>query len=118
MSFKLNLSIFKSTKPDSKVDFTGMMNIKVEELDALCRFVMSQTPDQYGSVQVPISGWKKTSQKGLAYVSAVAQPPRTGWILVMLPRSWPRPLMGWWLMLRATICSRRSSARTRGGRSH
>jgi len=76
MSFKLNLSIFKSTKPDSKLDFTGMMNIKVEELDALCRFVMSQTPDQYGSVQVPISGWKKTSQKGLAYVSAVAQPPR------------------------------------------
>jgi hypothetical protein len=27
-------------------------------------------------VQVPISGWKKTSSKGLAYVSAVAQPPR------------------------------------------
>ena len=77
MSFKLNLSIFKSTKPESKVDFSGMMNIKVEELDAFCRFVMSQTPDQYGSVQVPISGWKKTSQKGLAYVSAVAQPPRT-----------------------------------------
>jgi len=76
MSFKLNLSIFKSSKPDSKLDFTGMMNVKVEELDALCRFVMSQTPDQYGSVQVPISGWKKTSQKGLAYVSAVAQPPR------------------------------------------
>jgi hypothetical protein len=76
MSFKLNLSIFKSTKPDSKVDFSGMMNIKVEELDALCRFVMSQTPDQYGSVQVPVTGWKKTSQKGLAYISAVAQPPR------------------------------------------
>ena len=37
---------------------------------------MSQTPDQHGSVQVPISGWKKTSQRGLAYVSAVAQPPR------------------------------------------
>lgn len=76
MSFKLNLSIFKSTKPESKIDFSGMMNIKVEELDALCRYVLSQTPDQYGSVQVPISGWKKTSQKGLAYVSAVAQPPR------------------------------------------
>ena len=76
MSFKLNLSIFKSTKPDSKVDFSGMMNVKVEELDAFCAFVMSQTPDQYGSVQVPISGWKKTSQRGLAYVSAVAQPPR------------------------------------------
>lgn len=76
MSFKLNLSLFKSTKPESKVDFSGMLNIKVEELDALCRYVMSQTPDQYGSVQMPISGWKKTSQKGLAYVSAVAQPPR------------------------------------------
>jgi hypothetical protein len=76
MTFKLNLSIFKSTKPDSKVDFTGMMNVKVEELDAFCAFVMSQQPDQYGSVQVPISGWKKTSSKGLAYVSAVAQPPR------------------------------------------
>ena len=76
MTFKLNLSIFKSTKPDSKVDFTGMMNVKVDELDAFCAFVLSQTPDQYGSVQVPISGWKKTSQKGLAYVSAVAQPPR------------------------------------------
>lgn len=76
MSFKLNLSIFKSTKPDSKVDFSGMMNIKVEELDAFCRFVMSQTPDQYGSVQVPISGWKKTSSKGLNYISAVGQPPR------------------------------------------
>ena len=76
MSFKLNLSIFKSTKPESKVDFSGMMNVKVEELDAFCAFVMSQTPDQYGSVQVPISGWKKTSQKGLAYVSAVVQPPR------------------------------------------
>jgi len=76
MSFKLNLSIFKSTKPDSKIDFSGMMNVKVEELDAFCAFVLSQTPDQYGSVQVPISGWKKTSQKGLAYVSAVAQPPR------------------------------------------
>jgi hypothetical protein len=76
MSFKLNLSIFKSTKPDSKLDFTGMMNVKVEDLDAFCAFVMSQTPDQYGSVQVPISGWKKTSSKGLAYVSAVAQPPR------------------------------------------
>jgi hypothetical protein len=76
MSFKLNLSIFKSTKPESKIDFSGMMNIKVEELDALCRFVISQTPDQYGSVQVPITGWKKTSKSGLAYVSAVAQPPR------------------------------------------
>jgi hypothetical protein len=53
-----------------------MMNVKVEELDAFCAFVISQTPDQYGSVQVPISGWKKTSSKGLAYVSAVAQPPR------------------------------------------
>jgi hypothetical protein len=76
MSFKLNLSIFKSTKPDSKVDFSGMLNIKVEELDSFCRFVMSQTPDQYGSVQVPVSGWKKTRQKGLAYVSAESQPPR------------------------------------------
>lgn len=76
MSFKLNLSIFKSTKPESKIDFSGMMNVKVEELDAFCQFVMSQTPDQYGSVQVPVSGWKKTSSKGLAYISAVAQPPR------------------------------------------
>jgi len=77
MSFKLNLSIFKSTKPESKVDFSGMMNIKVEELDAFCRFVMSQTPDQYGSVQVPVTGWKKTSSKGLNYIiSAVGQPPR------------------------------------------
>jgi len=76
MSFKFNLGIFKSTKPESKVDFSGMMNVKVEELDAFCAFVMSQTPDQYGSVQVPIIGWKKTSQKGVAYVSAVAQPPR------------------------------------------
>jgi len=78
MSFKLNLAIFKSTKPESKVDFSGMMSVKVEELDAFCAFVLSQTPDQYGSVQVPISGWKKTSSKGLAYVSAVAQPPM-GW---------------------------------------
>ena len=76
MSFKLNLSIFKSTKPESKVDFTGMMNIKVEELDAFCRFVMSQSPDQYGSVQVPISGWKKQAKSGLNYISAVGQPPR------------------------------------------
>jgi len=76
MSFKLNLSIFKSTKPDSKIHFSGMMNIKVEELDALCRFVMSQTPDQYGSVQVPISGWKKQAKSGLNYISAVGQPPR------------------------------------------
>lgn len=76
MSFKLNLAIFKSTKPDSKLDFSGMMSVKVEELDAFCAFVLSQAPDQYGSVQVPISGWKKTSSKGLAYVSAVAQPPR------------------------------------------
>jgi len=53
-----------------------MMNIKVEELDALCRFVMSQTPDQYGSVQVPISGWKKQAKSGLNYISAVGQPPR------------------------------------------
>ena len=78
MSFKLNLAIFKSTKPESKVDFSGMMSVKVEELDAFCAFVLSQTPDQYGSVQVPISGWKKTSSKGIAYVSAVAQPPM-GW---------------------------------------
>lgn len=76
MSFKFQLSIFKSTKPESKVDFSGMLNVKVEELDAFCAFVMSQTPDQYGIVQVPVSGWKKTSQKGLAYISAVAQPPR------------------------------------------
>lgn len=75
MSFKFNLGIFKSTKPDSKIDFSGMMNVKVEDLDAFCAFVMSQTPDQYGSVQVPISGWKKTSSKGTAYISAVAQPP-------------------------------------------
>jgi hypothetical protein len=76
MSFKLNISIFKSTKPESKIDFSGMLNIKVEELDALCRYVLSQSPDQYGSVQVPISGWKKTSSKGLNYISAVGQPPR------------------------------------------
>jgi len=76
MSFKLNLSIFKSTKPEIKVDFNGMMNIKVEELDALCRYIMSQSPDQYGSVQVPVTGWKKTSSKGLNYISAIAQPPR------------------------------------------
>lgn len=76
MSFKLNLSIFKSTKPESKVDFSGVLNVKVEEIDALRRYVLSQTPDQYGSVQVPISGWKKTSSKGLNYISAVAEPPR------------------------------------------
>ena len=75
MSFKLNLSIFKSTKPESKVDFSGMMNIKVEELDALCRFVMSQTPDQYGTVQMPISGLKKVSEKVGPYIGAWAQPP-------------------------------------------
>jgi hypothetical protein len=76
MTFKLNLAIFKSTKPDSKVDFSGRMNIKPEELDALCAFVLSQPVDQYGSVQVPVSGWKKQSSNGTAYVSAVAQPPR------------------------------------------
>lgn len=76
MSFKFNLSVFKSTKPDSKIDFSGMMNIKVEELDALCRFVMSQAPDQYGAVQVPITGWKKQAKSGLNYISAVCQPPR------------------------------------------
>lgn len=76
MSFKLNLSIFKSTKPESKIDFSGMLNIKVEELDALCRYVMSQSPDQYGSVQVPVSGWKKQAKSGLNYISAVGQPPR------------------------------------------
>ena len=76
MSFKLNINVFKSTKAGGKLDFSGMLSIKPEELDALCRFVMSQTPDQYGSVQVPVSGWKKTSQKtGINYVSAVAQPP-------------------------------------------
>jgi hypothetical protein len=91
MTFKLNLSIFKSTKHDSKVDFTGMMNVKVEELDAFCAFVMSQTPDQYGSVQVPISGWKKTSSKGLAYVSAVAQPPRD-WVPPVSAQSAARSL--------------------------
>lgn len=76
MTFKLNLAIFKSTKPDSKVDFSGRMNIKPEELDAFCAFVLSQPVDQYGSVQVPVSGWKKQSSNGVAYVSAVAQPPR------------------------------------------
>lgn len=76
MTFKLNLAIFKSTKPDSKVDFSGRMNIKPEELDTFCAFVLSQPVDQYGSVQVPVTGWKKTSSSGVAYVSAVAQPPR------------------------------------------
>ena len=76
MSFKRNLSIFKSTKPESKVDFSGMLNIKVEEMDAFCRYVMSQSPDQYGSVQVPVTGWKKQAKSGLNYISAVAQPPR------------------------------------------
>lgn len=75
MSFKLNMSIFKSTKPGSKIDFSGMMNIKIEEVDALCRFIYSQQPDQYGSVQVPISGWKKVAKSGLNYISGVAQPP-------------------------------------------
>ena len=54
MSFKLNLSIFKSTKPESKVDFSGMMNIKVEELDAFCRFdlvVGSKAGQQHPSSQ-------------------------------------------------------------------
>jgi hypothetical protein len=46
------------------VDFTGMMNIKVEELDALCRFVMSQTPDQIRQrAGADASGWAKTSQQ-------------------------------------------------------
>jgi len=76
MSFKFNIAIFKSTKPESKIDFSGILSVKAEELDAFCAFVLSQTPDQYGSVQVPVSGWKKTSSKGLAYVSALAQPPR------------------------------------------
>lgn len=76
MTFKINMSIFKSTKPGSKVDFSGMMNIKPEELDALCAFVLSQPVDQYGSVQVPVSGWKRVSEKVGAYVSALAEPPR------------------------------------------
>jgi hypothetical protein len=37
---------------------------------------MSQSPDQYGSVQVPVSGWKKQAKSGLNYISAVGQPPR------------------------------------------
>jgi hypothetical protein len=76
MTFKINMSIFKSTKPGSKVDFSGMMNIKPEELDALCAFVLSQPVDQYGSVQVPVSGWKRVSEKVGAYISALAEPPR------------------------------------------
>lgn len=79
MSFKFNLAFFKSDKPDSKIDFSGAMKIKPEELDVFCRFVKSQTPDQYGNVTVPVSGWKKTSSKGTPYVSAVAQPPM-GWV--------------------------------------
>jgi hypothetical protein len=75
MSFKLSLNIFKSTKPNSKLDFSGMLSIKPAELDALCRFVMSQTPDQYGTVQMPISGLKKVSEKVGPYIGAWAQPP-------------------------------------------
>ena len=65
MSFKLNLAIFKSTKPESKVDFSGMMSVKVEDLDAFCAFVLSETPDQYGSVQVPIRAGRKPAARGL-----------------------------------------------------
>ena len=75
MSFKLNINVFKSTKAGGKLDFSGMLSIKPEELDALCRFVMSQTPDQYGNVQMPVSGLKKVSEKVGPYVSAWAQPP-------------------------------------------
>ncbi len=76
MSFKLNLSIFKSTKPESKIDYSGFLNVKVEDLDAFCAFVLSQAPDQYGSVAVPVTGWKKQARSGLAYISAVVQPSR------------------------------------------
>jgi uncharacterized protein YfaP (DUF2135 family) len=76
MSFKINIALFKNTKPDSKVDFGGSLKIKVEELDALCAWAMAQEMNQWGTVEIPISGWKKTSAKGTAYVSAVAEPPR------------------------------------------
>jgi hypothetical protein len=76
MSFKINIAMFKNTKADSKVDFGGSLKIKVDDLDALCAWAMKQEMNQWGTVELPISGWKKTSSKGTAYISAVAEPPR------------------------------------------
>jgi hypothetical protein len=75
MSFKLNFVIFKNEKPESKLDYNGVLNLKVDDLDALCKWAMSQEVNQYGTVELRIAGWKKTSKTGLPYISALAEPP-------------------------------------------
>lgn len=75
MSFKLNFAIFKNEKPESKLDYNGVLNLKVDDLDALCKWAMSQEVNQYGTVELRIAGWKKTSKAGRPYISALAEPP-------------------------------------------
>lgn len=75
MSFKLNFAIFKNDKPDSKLDYSGVLNLKVDELDDLCKWAMSQEVNQYGTVELRIAGWKRESKAGRAYISALAEPP-------------------------------------------
>ena len=36
---------------------------------------MSQEVNQYGTVELRIAGWKKTSKAGRPYISALAEPP-------------------------------------------
>jgi uncharacterized protein (DUF736 family) len=72
---KFNITIFKDTK-NEKIDYSGKIAVKADQVDALIAYLKSATPNQYGDVEMRVAGWNKQSKSGTGYISAVASTPR------------------------------------------
>lgn len=75
MSFKINLSIYKSDYPDSKTPYYGGMSFKADELKAFVTWLSKQKPNENGYIELKAKGWKRETRNGKPYISVLAEPP-------------------------------------------
>ena len=75
MSFKINLSIYKSDYPDSKTPYYGGLSLKADELRAFVTWLGKQKPNENGYIELKAKGWKRETRNGKPYISVLAEPP-------------------------------------------
>lgn len=67
-----------TSKPGSKFQYSGTIGLPAAELPAIIAYLQSCQPDQYGHVQLWLTGFLNTSKTGQQYIGGYAAPQTQG----------------------------------------
>jgi hypothetical protein len=88
MSFSVNGALFKQSEADwqkrmgdkfqagkNYPEFDGVLNVPADQAYALAQYLMNADPQgDRNEIPVRLSGWAKTANSGIKYLSVVAKP--------------------------------------------